>query len=433
MGFFKTRAPLPKNLRICFVAESFPILGRTADRGFLWPIARGLAQLGHDVSVIAWKSAQAQNQISQDGVKAYFVGEDLKQSSLMFPFYAEKKFRELHAQSPIHIVHSLDTGGYNIGLNKKLYQTALVYDIEATQISQIFSILAMAQESLESILRTSFAVAYKFLTTYLKQDRKILKTADAVFVASLQQRLALERYYLYPEMKTHIVPYGIEIVDLSPREKSSELRAKFDIPSDAKVVVTVSDMTELQEVKSLLLAFASVAMKKPSARLVIIGNGPLKKEIEFEMLNLALGSRVIFTGALPASTLPDYISLSDIFVNLSSRTSGFEASLIEAMAQKKVIIGSEVSPMATIVESGTDGFLIRPADFEHLAFLLLAVCDGQVDSERVGENARAKVLNTFDIQKMIHLSLRAYQRALVDSGYFKQESARAHQGLASQT
>jgi len=68
-----------------------------------------------------------------------------------------------------------------------------------------------------------------------------------------------------------------------------------------------------------------------------------------------------------------------------------------------------------------------------LAFLLLAVCDGQVDGERVGENARAKVLNTFDIQKMIHLSLRAYQKAMVDSGHFKQESSKAQGALVSQT
>lgn len=71
---------------------------------------------------------------------------------------------------------------------------------------------------------------------------------------------------------------------------------------------------------------------------------------------------MIFTGSIPSSELTDYIVLSDIYVNLSSRTTGFEPSMLEAMAQKKVVIGSELSPISTIITDGLDGFLFaRPA------------------------------------------------------------------------
>ena len=82
---------------------------------------------------------------------------------------------------------------------------------------------------------------------------------------------------------------------------------------------------------------------------------------------------MIFIGDIPSSQLADYIALSDIFVNLSARSSGVEQSLLEAMAQRKVIVGSEVSPLANVVEDGIDGFLIRPADTFTLAELLLQV------------------------------------------------------------
>jgi len=415
------RKSLPEKLNICLVAGKFPILGRAADKGFLWPIARGLAAKGHDVTVLSWKNPDHRTEIHKEGVNAFFVGEGSNAGLNRFPEFAERKFAELHAQKPFHLVHSVDAGGLNIGLNRKMYSIAVAYDVEATQMSQLYSILGMSQETLGSLMSTAINVAYKFLTTYFSTDRKLLKTADAVFVTSPQQLLTLERYYLYPESKVHIVPYGIEIGDLSPRERSEELRSNLGLPANAQIVVTVSDMTELGEMKNLFRAFEKVAVKKPNARLIVVGYGPLFKQIEFEMLNLALGSRVTFTGAVPNPQLPDYISLADIFVNLSSRTSGFEPSLLEAMAQKKIIIGSEVSPISTIVEAGRDGFLIRPADISSLSNLILRIFNSEIEVVPIKERAREKVTQLFDNERMVQITLAAYYRALQRSGYYKRQ------------
>lgn len=413
------RKPLPEKLNLCIVASKFPILGRATDHGFLWPVARGLVKRGHKVTVLSWKNPQAEKEIIQDGVHAYFLGEGNNFPWSDFPQLAKTKFEQLHAEENFHLLHSIDANGLQIALHKKHYGIAVAYDVEATELSQIFSILGYSQETLGSLLQTGVAVAYKFLTTYLGKDRKLLKTADGVFVTAPLQKLALERYYLYPDRKTYIVPYGIEIGDLSPREKSEELRKKLGIPANGHVVVTITDMTELGEVRTLLRAFEKLAIKKPASRLIIVGNGPLKKEIEYEMLMLALGSKVIFVGAVSSTSLSDYIALADIFVNLSARTSGFEPSILEAMAQKKVIIGSEVSPIATVVEDGKDGFLLRPADTTALSQLLIQICSGELSTELIGDNARSKVMNLFDMDKMLTLTLEAYLKTLMNSRLYK--------------
>src|SRR4029079_14822014 len=137
------------------------------------------------------------------------------------------------------------------------------------------------RESLDILCNTSLSVVYNFILSYWKYDRKLLKTADAVFVHSPQQRIVLERYYVYPDQRIFTVPFGIEVEDLSPREKSEELMKKLALPLNAQAVVTVTDMTEFGEIKNLLWAFERVALKKPTARLIIVGQGPLKKDIEF--------------------------------------------------------------------------------------------------------------------------------------------------------
>jgi glycosyltransferase involved in cell wall biosynthesis len=395
------------------VAYRFPILGRASDHGFLWPIAKGLAARGHKVTVIAAKSPLGKQEVTRDGVRVFYLHEGYPNwTHKKFDDAVLEKFSALHRETPFHLVHSIDSSARQIARHKKHYKVKVAYDVNATQMSQIFSILGMVRETVGSLLQTGVAVAYKFLRTYLGRDRSILKSADGVFVTSPQQRLFLERYYLYPDYHTYTVPYGIELGDLSARPEASELRKKHKIPESAPVLVTLSDMLEPSEVINVLKAFERVVIKKPSSYMLIIGNGPHWKDIEFEMLNLALGSKVIMAGAVSSEELSDYISISDVFVNLSSRSTGFEPSMIEAMAQKKIIIGSEVSPIANIVEEGRDGFLLRPADTDSLSRLLMDLFSNTKPVTEIGERAREKVLNMFDTKKMISSLEEAYLKIL---------------------
>lgn len=415
------RPPLPPKLNVCLVTRKFPILGRASEHGFLWVIARGLAQKGHSVTVLSSETASRQAEVEEQGVKVFYLNEG-KQGGRRAEVFADRvksKFVELHTQKPFNILHSVDASAKKISPYKEKYRLAVAYDVEATQMSQLFAIMGMAQETLGSLLATSFAVAYKFLRTFFRGDRQLLKTADGVFVSSPQQRIALERYYLYPDAHIYSVPYGIEVGDLAPREKSDAFRKHLGVPETAKVIMTITDMTDVGEIQNLLYAFADVIIKKPNARMIIIGNGPRYKEIEFEVLNLALGSKVIFAGAVSNTEIPNYIALADAFVNLSSRTTGFEPSLLEAMAQKKVIIGSEVSPIATIVEHGKDGFLIRPADVGELAVLLYDVFNERLPTAEIGENARQKVTGLFDPEKMVRETIDAYYAILRSTGYYR--------------
>lgn len=420
---FRSKRPFPSKLNICIVAAKYPGVTGMSEHGFLWPVARGLVRRGHKVTMLSWGFPNHETEFEKDDVKVFFLGEGRGISFSAFPELVLRKFEDLHEKEPFDVVHSLDSGATLIAENKDDFGVAVAFDIEATQVSQVFAILGMAQETFASQIQTAINVTYKFLTTYFGKDRALLASADAMFVTSPPQRLALERYYLYPEMKTRLVPYGIEISDLSPREKSEELRRKLNIPENGQVVVTVSDMTELGETTSLLRAFEKIAIKRPSARLLIVGNGPLFKQIEYEMLCLALGSRVIFAGAVPATGIADYISLADVYVSLSARTSGFEPSLLEAMAQKKPIIASEVSPIAALVEDGVDGFLIRPADVSSLADLLHQIFNGEIDHAQIGEKAREKVIGLFDIERMVHQTYLGYLSAMLASGSFKRPRA----------
>ncbi|MBX3018689.1 MAG: glycosyltransferase family 4 protein [Bdellovibrionaceae bacterium] len=408
------RAQVPEKLNICLVGQRFPVMGRASDEGFLWPMTRGLIEKGHQVTVISTRSPTGKPELLRDGVRLLYLHEGYpNKAGIPFPEAALEKFTELHKEKPFDLVHSFDRSGYLIGRKRRRLNFAMTYDVEATQMSQLFSILGMAQDRVSSLLATGIALTYKFLTTYFGGDRDLLVTADGVFVTSPQQRVFLERYYMYPDFNIFSVPYGVELSQFKPpMGEESPLRARFKLPENTHVVLTVTDMTVPEEIVTLLQAFERVAVKKPNAYMVILGSGPEWKRIEYEMLNLALGSRVIMPGALKEEEVSEWIQIADVFVNMSSRTTGFEPTMIEAMAQKKVIIGSELSPMANIVEDGQDGFLLRPADTDSLAQLLVELFSGTMPSFEIGQKARDKVTNLFDPRKMVEALHGAYRQVL---------------------
>lgn len=414
------KSKLPETLNICLTSYRFPILSRATDHGFLWPIAKGLAKEGHNVTVLASSSPLKKTEVIREGVKLYFLQEGSKDSSYAnFTSAVYQRFNQLHKENPFHIVHSIDKSGYKISNRKNELKVAMAYDVEATQMSQLFAIFAMKQDTLGSMLTTAFATTYKFLTTYYGGDRALLTKADGIFVTNPQQRIILERYYLYPDYHIYTVPYGIELGDLTPKEKSFELRKKLGIPENAHVAVTITDMTEVQEILPLLKAFEKVAIKKPNSYLIVVGNGPQFKNIEYQVLNLALGNRVILTGAVPTTEIEDYIVLGDVYINMGSRSTGFEPSTLEAMAQKKVVMGSEVSPIANIIEDGRDGFLLRPADVDSMSNLLVEIFSGTMPADEIGERARQKIVDLFDTSKMVQTTVDAYRKILLNTGLYK--------------
>ncbi len=405
-----------KKLRICLIGQKILVQSRSSDTGMLWPLAQGLSRKGHDVTIISTTSPIKKAELFRDGIKAYYLydGAAGKSKVLAFADQVLKKFLSLHQDKPFDIVHSVDDSAFKIGRNKKSLNVRVAYDIEATGMAELFSIMSENSGTLRSQFKTSIQIGFKFLQSYFLKERALLQTADGIFTTTPQQRILLERYYLYPDYHTYTVPYGINLGDLTEREESENFKMKLQIPDDAQIILAVSDFNNSLELTPLLKAFEKVVLKNSNSYLIMIGDGTQWKNVEYTMLKLVLGSRVIMPGAVDAKELLNYISLCSVYVNLSSQSTGLEPSMIEAMAQKKIVIGSELSPISEFITEKENGFLVRPADEETLVSLLSHILNrnsnaaDSIDFAQIGEKARQKVLESFNRQKMIESLIEAY-------------------------
>ncbi|MGZ3727330.1 MAG: glycosyltransferase, partial [Pseudobdellovibrio sp.] len=174
---------LPPKLRICLIGQKISVHSRSTDSGLLWPLARGLTERGHEVTIISTSSPLKRPEIFRDGIRAYYLNEGQPQyKAFKFADAAHRKFISLHKEKPFHIVHSLDSSGYKIGRHKKLLDVNVAYDVEATQMAELFSIMSQSKPGAWHFMATLVHLIYKFLNSYFTHDRSILDSADGIFV-----------------------------------------------------------------------------------------------------------------------------------------------------------------------------------------------------------------------------------------------------------
>jgi len=412
-------------LHICFISRSLPLTKTSNEHQSLWPVTDRLSEMGHKVSVISHKTASGQSEFEKGDTTVYFISNKDHFSSVQdFSKLAEKKILDIHNSSPIDHIHSLDTPLKNFKKlwrkKKKNQKPRLSYGVQSTSIEDVFSLFGSVKTTTHGLFKSTFIYPFLFLKNFFLKDFLTLKQAQAVFVSSPKQALALERYFLFPPENIFQVPLDSFMVSLMQRSKSSKLQEALKISSEQPIIATASDMTRSDDLYFLLDVFEKTSLLHPKTKFIIVGDGRHFKDIEKRVLLKALDSKVIMTKNLPSTTLSDFIGLSDIFINLSPTASGLGRTMVEAMAQKKVIIGSELSHMSTIIENGVNGYLIRPGETLACVRLIDSLFSRPEKREKLGKQAREDVLSIFDQDLIAKKTISAFHKLQQRKPLFRQ-------------
>lgn len=396
-------------MKVIYLARNFQIQSRHNDADLIWPLLKAL--VGNQVKVIllAQKSLSGREYIERDGIEIYYLNQahPAPQRSDFITKVKDFLVRS-HQESPVSLVHSLDGSIRYLGQERKMLGFKSILDVEALELSKLFSILSFNQQTTGSLLMVGIKSIFHFITTYFTRDRDILSCSDAILVTSPQQRFFLERYYMYPDSRIFNVPRAFDIendddnlLGNSDPQVNQELNIKY--------IVNTTDMTQSQETKQLLKAFERLAVKNSSCHLIIIGTGPAYKEIEFYLYSLALGNRATLLGDLNPISVSEWVKKAYIFVDMSSMYRQFESYVIEAMLRGKVVIASELGPLAHIIESGQDGFLVRPADSTGLQNLFSLLLANRAVTEKLARRASEKALAVFAPGRAADVVYKVYQ------------------------
>ena len=173
-------------------------------------------------------------------------------------------------------------------------------------------------------------------------------------------------------------------------------RLKFNL-EDKIVIGHIARLASEKDQNNLLEAFSKVAGIIGKARLVIVGDGPLRKELEGSAKRLNISDKVIFTGF--QEDIPFFLNIFDIFV-LSSMREGTSLTLIEAMAVELPVIATNAGGSPDVVIDRKTGLLVPPKNSDKLAEAIIRLCENPGAREEMGKAGRLRMEENFSLSGM---------------------------------
>lgn len=217
------------------------------------------------------------------------------------------------------------------------------------------------------------------------------KIAAASFVACVSYFGRAQAYRLVDASewgKLTVVRCGLELDQLPAPEASKGQRMQL---------ILVGRLSAEKGIAGLLEALAMLA---PAERpeLSIVGDGPLRGELDAMVDRLGLGADVTFLGRLPEAETLAAIASREALV-LPSFMEGLPIVLMEAMALGKPVIATRVAGIPELVSDGENGLLFTPSNWAELADRIAELANDRDQGRRMGEAGTARIAAEFDIRK----------------------------------
>ena len=212
-----------------------------------------------------------------------------------------------------------------------------------------------------------------------------------------------------PSETSVVIHSGIDTSRFLPQPPNQALLDEYGLDKSRHLIFgIVARLSEEKGHKYLLPAFADVLKQCPQARLLVVGDGPLRDEIHQQHRDLGLGESVIFTGL--KRNIPDFLSIFDVFV-LSSTRESFPLAAREAMAAGRAVVAPRIGGCPEVVDEGVTGLLFDAGDIGSLSAAMLEIArDGQFRA--MGEAARARVERLFSRKQWVEGDEQVYLFAL---------------------
>ncbi len=210
------------------------------------------------------------------------------------------------------------------------------------------------------------------------------------------------------------VPVGVVENGIDPfryRSTADVRAARQEVGLDAhrEYIANIARFHPVKDQASLVDAFHRVASARDDVDLLLVGDGPLRPEIEGQVGRLGLETRVKFLGI--RRDVPDVLAASTVFC-LNSVSEAASLTLMEAMAAGRPVVVTDVGGNPEIVREGVDGLLVPRQDPGALAAALLQVLDSPEVAHRMGEAGAARVRDVYRIDRTVQRYFELYSGML---------------------
>jgi glycosyltransferase involved in cell wall biosynthesis len=241
-------------------------------------------------------------------------------------------------------------------------------------------------------------------------DRLIGRFVDhyiAVSAANAQYLISEKRL---PGKKIHVIHNGCDLAKFAPnRPVPKGLKQSLGFSEDSPILLTLGRLEPQKGHRFLLEAHARITRDFPKARLVCVGEGTLRQELEEQSRRLQIQASVRFVGFQP--NVADWLAMADVSV-LPSLFEGLPLVAIESLAAERPMIATRVDGTTEVVRNEETGLIVTPGETQELAEAMRRLLQDPDLRNRLARAGRKWVVNHFSQEQQIRKTQELYWRSL---------------------
>ncbi len=235
--------------------------------------------------------------------------------------------------------------------------------------------------------------------TYILLERWMARYTQALVAVSQKDiEKGLQAGIGRPE-QYHLIRSAIPIeqFDASLFDRS-KLRQSLGIPEQALVIGFVGRFSPQKNPLDWIRVAKRIGQKEKDVFFLMVGDGPLREQVEEQLQLTGLRDRTILTGL--RRDIPSLLACMDIFVH-TSLWEGLPRAIVQAMCMRLPVLAYSADGVQEIIQNGVNGYIFQPGEMDGIA----EVCEQLVHHpelrKALGQRGRERVIQEFDLQKMI--------------------------------
>jgi len=303
-------------------------------------------------------------------------------------------------------IFSLGTGSvYNTLLIFKIISYFKNYDLVHVHLfpSQYWVVIAkLVSFSKTRLIFTEHSTSNRRLQNPIFKaiDKNVYKFYDKIICITKEIKEILIKHTHLPSEQFQIIENGVNLGKIKSATSIQKAEINSSLKPTDKILIQVAGFRIQKDQKTLIRA---LPLLPENVKLLLVGDGFLRKECEELVKELKLNQRVLFLGL--RMDVPNLLKTSDIVI-MSSIWEGFGLAAVEGMAARKPVIATNVSGLGDIVNGA--GLLFPVGDYNQLAKLILELLENPAyyDSVSIACQKRSE---DYDIQKMVDLHINLYE------------------------
>jgi glycosyltransferase involved in cell wall biosynthesis len=205
-----------------------------------------------------------------------------------------------------------------------------------------------------------------------------------------------------------LVPSGIVPPERVDGARESVF-AEFELGPEAKLVACVANLVGIKGHQTLIEATRQLRDRWPGLRILLAGDGPLRRQLEDLSRTAGVEDQVLFAGF--RTDISRLLSASHMAV-CPSFTEGLGLSILDALAMELPVAASHTGGIPEIIDHGESGLLVPPGEPGPLAEAMDRLLSDPDESARLGRRGRRTVLERFSVQAMVDGTEAVYRRLL---------------------